>query len=268
VHRLVRTTATKPDIYRLRGEWVDIDPRSWNNRKDLTVSVGLGTGNKDMQLQHIQTILGAQKDIGGPIGIVSPQNTYNALVKLTQNAGFRNPEEFWTDPTGKPPPPPPKDPKLQVTEMTLQADAQKFQAQSQMEQQKYQAEVTVEQQKFQAETHLEQMKFQAEAELAQQEARMKYEYEQKRSENDIIIEREKLQMTAELEKFKAELQAQTQLQIAQMQAEVNARQAIQDAALKQQDQAMQMQMHSEKMDAMMKAKTVKRDEQGRVSGIE
>jgi len=268
VHRLVRTTATKPDIYRLRGEWVDIDPRSWNNRKDLTVSVGLGTGNKDMQLQHIQTILGAQKDIGGPIGIVSPQNTYNALVKLTQNAGFRNPEEFWTDPTGKPPPPPPKDPKLQVTEMTLQADAQKFQAQSQMEQQKYQAEVTVEQQKFQAETHLEQMKFHAEAELAQQEARMKYEYEQKRSENDIIIEREKLQMTAELEKFKAELQAQTQLQIAQMQAEVNARQAIQDAALKQQDQAMQMQMHSEKMDAMMKAKTVKRDEQGRVSGIE
>jgi hypothetical protein len=50
VHYLVRTTLTKPDIIRLRNKWVEVDPREWKARKDLSISVGLGAGNKDQQL--------------------------------------------------------------------------------------------------------------------------------------------------------------------------------------------------------------------------
>ena len=256
VHRLVRTTYTKNEIFRLRGKWVEVDPRSWKNRADMSINVGLGTGNKDAQLMHIQTILGAQQQ-AMPLGVATPQNVYNALIKLTQNAGFRNPEEFWTDPEGKPTPQPPPDPKIAVTEMQLKADAQKFQAQTQVEKERFEAEAKLDQQKFIAETTIEQQK----AEQQAQQERM-------RSQNDLIIEREKLQMQAELEKYKADLKAETDMKIAVLNAEIAEREAAREAERDALDKQMQMAMHAEKIEAMTKAKKVTRDGSGRVSGVE
>ncbi|WP_444810525.1 portal protein, partial [Streptococcus pneumoniae] len=33
VHHLVRTCYTRPEIIRLRDEWVEVDPREWKERK-------------------------------------------------------------------------------------------------------------------------------------------------------------------------------------------------------------------------------------------
>ena len=256
VHRLVRTTYSKKEIFRLRGKWIEVDPRGWKNRSDMTINVGLGTGNKDAQLMHIQTILGAQERVM-QLGVATPQNVYNALIKLTQNAGFRHPEEFWTDPEGKPMPPPPPDPKLATTEMQLKADAQKFQAQTQVERERFEAEAKLDQQKFIAETTIEQQK-------AQQQAQQ----EEMRSRNDLIIEREKLELQAELEKYKADLKAETDMKIAVMNAEIAEREAAREAERDARDKQMQMAMHTEKIEAMTKAKKVVRDGSGRVSGVE
>jgi len=256
VHRLVRTTYSKKEIFRLRGKWVEVDPRGWKNRSDMTINVGLGTGNKDAQLMHIQTILGAQERVM-QLGVATPQNVYNALIKLTQNAGFRHPEEFWTDPEGKPMPPPPPDPKIATAEMQLKADAQKFQAQTQVERERFEAEAKLDQQKFIAETTIEQQK-------AEQQAQQ----EQMRSQNDLIIEREKLQMQAELERYKADLKAETDMKIAVMNAEIAEREAAREAERDARDKQMQMAMHSEKIEAMTKAKKVVRDGSGRVAGVE
>jgi len=266
VHRLVRMNATKPEIYRLRGKWVDVDPREWKTRSDMSVSVGLGTGNKDAQLMHIQTILGAQQQFG-QMGLVSPTNAYNALVKLTQNAGFRNPEEFWTDPTGKPPPPPPVDPKVQIAQAQLQADAQKFQAQTQTEAQRFQAEQQAKEQELQNAATLDQQKFQAQAELERQKQEMQFAYEQERSKNDILIEREKMQMQAEIEKYKADLKAQTDIQIATITAEIAAIKQQSENEKSVQDASLQMAMHTQKMEAMMREKQVKRDASGKVTSV-
>lgn len=256
VHRLVRTTYSKKEIFRLRGKWVEVDPRGWKNRSDMTINVGLGTGNKDAQLMHIQTILGAQERVM-QLGVATPQNVYNALIKLTQNAGFRHPEEFWTDPEGKPMPPPPPDPKIATAEMQLKADAQKFQAQTQVERERFEAEAKLDQQKFIAETTIEQQK-------AEQQAQQ----EQMRSQNDLIIEREKLQMQAELERYKADLKAETDMKIAVMNAEIAERESAREAERDARDKQMQMAMHSEKIEAMTKAKKVVRDGSGRVAGVE
>jgi len=128
VHRLVRMNYTKPDIIRLRNRWVEVDPRGWKNRKDLSISVGLGAGNKDQQLMHLTTILQMQKE-AIQIGITSPDKIYNALAKLTQNAGFKNPEEFWTNPADAPPPPPPE-PSIEekMIEAQKEIDAMKVQS--------------------------------------------------------------------------------------------------------------------------------------------
>jgi hypothetical protein len=130
VHHLVRTTLTKPDIVRMRNKWVEVDPREWKARKDLSISVGLGAGNKDQQLTHLMSILQMQKE-AIQIGITSPEKIYNALAKLTQNAGFKNPEEFWVNPANSPPPQP-QGPSIeeQAIQAQKEIDAMKVQAEN------------------------------------------------------------------------------------------------------------------------------------------
>jgi hypothetical protein len=188
VHRLVRQNYTKPDIIRLRNKWVEVDPRGWKNRKDLTISVGLGSGNKDQQLMHLNSILAFQEKALA-LGITSPDKIYNALAKLTQNAGFKNPEEFWTNPLENPQQPQqPQDPNQVLIEGQMQ---------------------------------IEQMKLQSEAAIAQQKAEAQLQQEQLRSQNDVIIEREKIAAQMELERYKAQLKAETDLTIAQIKANSN-----------------------------------------------
>jgi hypothetical protein len=183
VHRLVRQNYTKPDIIRLRNKWVEVDPRSWKNRKDLTISVGLGSGNKDQQLMHLNSILAFQEKALA-LGITSPDKIYNALAKLTQNAGFKNPEEFWTNPAENP-------------------------QQPQQQQDPNQAII-------QGQMQIEQMKAQSEMQLSQQKAQADLQQEQLRSQNDLVIEREKIAAQMELERYKAQLRAETDLAIAQI----------------------------------------------------
>jgi hypothetical protein len=186
VHRLVRQNVTKPDIVRLRNQWVEIDPREWKNRKDLSISVGLGAGNKDQQMFHLTNILQMQKE-ALQAGLTDPSKIYNALAKLTQNAGFKNPEEFWNDPANQ----------MQPQQAMPSPQEQLIQGQLQIEQTKAQADMQLEAQKNQADM----------------------EQEQLRSRNDILIEREKIASQAELERFKAQLKAETDLAIANIKAQ-------------------------------------------------
>jgi hypothetical protein len=166
VHYLVRTTLTKPDIIRLRNKWVEIDPREWKARKDLSISVGLGAGNKDQQLAHLATILQAQKE-ALQIGITSPEKIYNALAKLTQNAGFKNPEEFWINPANTPEQEgqqqKPSEAEIMI-QGQLAIEKQKADAQLQQEQVRSQNDVTIEREKIAAQAELERFKAQLRAE--------------------------------------------------------------------------------------------------------
>jgi len=166
VHYLVRTTLTKPDIIRLRNKWVEVDPREWKARKDLSISVGLGAGNKDQQLVHLTSILNMQKEAIA-VGLTNPEKIYNALAKLTQNAGFKNPEEFWVNPANTPEqegqPNKPSEAEIMV-QGQLQIEQQKAQAQLQQEQVRSQNDVIIEREKIAAQAELERFKAQLKAE--------------------------------------------------------------------------------------------------------
>jgi len=186
VHRLVRKNVTKPDIVKLRNKWVEVDPREWKKRKDLSISVGLGSGNKDQQLMHLNAILQLQEK-ALQVGLTSKDKIYNALAKLTQNAGFKNPDEFWVDPTNNP------------------QGAQKM--------------PNPQEQLIQGQLAIEREKNQGDLQIAQAKAQANLQQEQARSENDVTIEREKIAAQAELEKFKAQLKAETDLAIAEIKAQ-------------------------------------------------
>jgi hypothetical protein len=111
VLELVCKHQDRAKIIRLRGSWVSMDPREWDERMDMTVTVGLGTGNRDQQLMHLMALLNLDEKIvqlqGGVAGpLVTARNVYNKLAKLVEASGLRSVESYYTDPGTAPPPMP------------------------------------------------------------------------------------------------------------------------------------------------------------------
>ena len=128
--RLVAKHQQKSRIVRLRNEWTPMDPREWNTGMDMTVSVGLGTGNKDQMLAHIMAIMQLQEKIvqsGGLNTMVSPVNIYNAASDIVKNSGLKSEDRYFTDPSKAPPQPPKPDPEMQKVQAQIQGDQMKAQ---------------------------------------------------------------------------------------------------------------------------------------------
>ena len=111
-HALTKKHQDKPAVVRLRNKWVTVDPRGWVNRKDLTVSVGLGAINRDQQAKGIMG-LGALQQQAFQAGIVTPENVFNMATKYAEALGFKDAEKFFTHPSKVPPKKPQPDAKLE-----------------------------------------------------------------------------------------------------------------------------------------------------------
>lgn len=123
VHELTLKNARSDDTIKLNGKWVTVDPRQWQQRSDMTVSVGLGVGNKEQLMANLQRILQYQMP-SLQIGIATPQNIYHTLSELSKAAGFPNVDKFWTDPANTPPQPPKPDPQMVKIEADMKMNEQ------------------------------------------------------------------------------------------------------------------------------------------------
>ena len=188
IHGLVRRHENKEQIVQIRNQWVPINPREWVKRTDLSISVGLGTGNKNEKLGHLVNAFQMSANLV-PLGIVNPVNMYNLMKEVYINAGFKDPEKFLSDPSQMPPMPPQPNPLIQVEQIKQQGKAQELQINAQLEQQKAQAQL---------------------------------QQEQLRSQNDVEIERQKIAAQIQLEQYKAQLKAETDISIAQINAQIEA----------------------------------------------
>lgn len=123
VHALTLKHSRKAEMIRLRNQWIPVDPRQWVKRADMQISVGLGAGDKMQQIIFLEGVL--QKQIlAMQAGLTSPPKVYNALKRLTQAGGFKDPDEFWDDPTTKPPMPPQPNPEVLKEQAKAQAALQ------------------------------------------------------------------------------------------------------------------------------------------------
>lgn len=188
VHALASKHSTQALVVKLKNNWLPVNPREWKKRSDFSVSVGLGTGTPEQQLQKLVGLSPVfQQGMG--MGLAGPNEAYEFGKEIWKAAGYKNPDRFIKAPkvdpqTGEPQSPPPqKDPLVQAEEVKAQAGLQA----KQMEMQGKQGEM--------------QAKAQFEAQKLQQEAAFK---------------EKELSMTAELERFKAQLKAETEITIAQM----------------------------------------------------
>jgi hypothetical protein len=150
LHMTIRKHGSQPQTVRLRNAWVEVDPRDWKNRDDMTVNVGLGTGGKTEQLAHLTTIIGMQKEAlaGGMSNLVTVENLYNSAKEITKLVGLKDTERFFTDPKTQAPPQQAPDPKMMELQAKQQAEQAKTQADAAHQKMKTQAEIALAEKKF------------------------------------------------------------------------------------------------------------------------
>lgn len=197
--------------FRLRDEFVEYDPNEWRDQYDMTINVGLGTGDTQAKAQQLMAIMQLQQQ-GLAIGLVTPKHLYHSASKIIENAGFKDVQNFVQDPSLAPPQPPQKPIEVQVAEIKIQADAQKHTAEMQADVQKFQAEtqMTRETEQIKADAKLQEIRANLELQAAN-DAR-DAEREQQKAMMDAQLEAQKI----EFEKWKAQLAAETQIYIEQL----------------------------------------------------
>lgn len=97
MHRDLRNGPWKEIALELNEEFVAVNPRLWRNRTDMTVNVGLGTGDRDVQFGRLNMILQKQEQ-GMEAGLVGYKHIHHTLNKMVELSGFKDTSNFFPTP--------------------------------------------------------------------------------------------------------------------------------------------------------------------------
>jgi len=160
-------------LIRLRGQWVGIDPRGWNPDMDLTISVGLGVGNKSELLGQADDVLASMAALQATpyAWLVDAKKVHAALKRKFVAAGIRNVDDYLVDPARAEPPAPQKS----AEEMRVEAEMEACEAELRLKQAEAAARIELERTKAAAQAELERLRAQFEAELAERKAAREFE---------------------------------------------------------------------------------------------
>ncbi len=136
---------------KVKGKYVTFDPAKWRDNYDMSVSVGLGTGDKENEVMALNNLYQLQMNtlgsgLANPKGVpvITAEHVSHTIGKIAENSGFNQPSDFVMDFDSEdakqieaqnaqqpPPPPPPEiqreqmraDTEKEKTMATMQADA-------------------------------------------------------------------------------------------------------------------------------------------------
>lgn len=171
----------KARIIRLRGKYISIDPREWTNEFDVSINVGLGTGDRQEQMAMTAMVLGKQEEILKTIGVNNPlvdlSQYRNTLGRFIESAGFKDSSEFFKEITPEQvqamaqpqQEQPPIDPQIQayIAQMQAQIEADKAKAQNDIDIARFKAQeqMKLDREKFEMTMALKRQEFEYEAQL-------------------------------------------------------------------------------------------------------
>lgn len=211
--RLTIQHQDKPRTVRLRDEWVQFDPRSWNSEMDATVNTGLGAGTRERDMMMMQQVVALQKEIlvsmGPDIGteFVGPQNLYNAVSKLTEAAGINSIDLYFTKPDEQS-----IQQKRQAAAQKPNPEMQKVQAQAMADKYKADMQAQIDREKAQTQAQLDGTKMDREMQLRRDE--MAAEFDLKRTQMVEEFQLKRAQLAEELQLKREEMQAQRAIKMA------------------------------------------------------
>lgn len=223
LHGTIRKHGQQAETVRLRNAWVQVDPRQWKTRNDMTINVGLGNGGKAQQFAQVMALANVQKEMlaGGKSNLVDDQALFNTASELTKIMGYKNPDKFFNDPSAKdpqtgqplhPPPPPQPSPEeikgkvqLQIAQQQAQLDAQADERKAQIETVQAQADIASQNKKTEAEMIQSQQEFEFKKGLAVLEFQLQREL--KMAELDMKRQMHEQQMSQQAEQHRQQLEA-------------------------------------------------------------
>ena len=158
----------KEQMIRLNNKFVPIDPSNWKHEYDLSVNVGLGSGQTNEKMAFLAQMAQKQEQILLQMGAENPlvdlQQYRNTLAELASMAGFKDATRFFKNPEDTPPqpqqPPPPSE-----AEMKMQFEQQKFQAELELQKAKQDAELALKREELQMKMQIRQEELRYEAQL-------------------------------------------------------------------------------------------------------
>lgn len=140
----------KEKIVRMRGKFVVFDPRTWANEYDVSVNVGLGSGDREQKIAMLQMISQKQEQILQQFGpsnpLVSVAQYRDTLAKIIEAAGFKDASAFLNEISPEQnaalsqPQPPAPDAQAEVTKMLADVEREKTAAKSMIDSQRLQLE--------------------------------------------------------------------------------------------------------------------------------
>jgi hypothetical protein len=191
VLELVQKHQDKATMVKLRDQWVEMNPREWTDKFDMTVSVGLGTGTKEQILSSIGMLFQMQMN-SVPLGIVTPTNIYNTLTKFSEASDLKGEDLYATHPSKIPPQPPQQNPEAMKAQADIQMAEKEFQRKAQDDERSAQLEVAKLQVKAQTEMALGQQEIAAKKEMKVWEIQANQKIKAAETSVDAMLEREKM----------------------------------------------------------------------------
>ena len=197
----------KARLVRMRGEFVEFDPRTWANQYDVSINVGLGAGNRQEQMAMLSMVLAKQEQLIAQYGpanpYVSPAQYRGTLGRMVEIAGFKDSAEFYKAITpeqdqmlSNPPP------QQQQMPPEIQALMAKTQAEIQANQAKAQADLQMQQQQMQIDMQMAEQKAALEMQLMREKEMAKLQLEREKQQAYFALKQQEFEAEAQLKAMK------------------------------------------------------------------
>ena len=164
---LVLKHDNKPKVFRLRNNFVPINPGEWKSQFDTIVQVGLGTTDDETKIAFLTQVAAKQEQILMQLGpqnpIVSMEQYVNTLRSIAEIGGFKDVDQFFNSPQmirqqmmmqQQQQQAPQPDPKLIELEQEMALKRQRMEMEIQLEREKMVMEMELRRQELQAEAEL------------------------------------------------------------------------------------------------------------------
>lgn len=131
------------------GQYIQIRPSDWNAKRDVTIELALGYGEKDREVQKYQALHAQFSQDPSLQQMYTPENQYAMMAKIMDCSGIKNASAYLTPPQELPPKEP--DPNAQMQMQMAQKQIELQERQTVVAETKAQLEAQIQQMKLELE---------------------------------------------------------------------------------------------------------------------
>jgi hypothetical protein len=127
IYQLVSENESEEKLVEIGGEYIQIDPSSWADKRDVTVELSLGYGEQDKESKKYMAMHQVFQADPSLQKMYTAQNQFQLISKVMEMNGIKNVSEYLTSPDQLPPEQPDPAQELQIELMKKQLEVQERQ---------------------------------------------------------------------------------------------------------------------------------------------